>query len=270
MVSIIVLNYNGGSIFANLLGSIEKHLKDVQDWELLIRDNSENDSDKEIFDQFFKGNPKFRYFKMKNEGNFSSMNNEMIKHANGDVLLFLNNDMEARTDFLTPMERLLNEPNMGVVGAILIYPDKRIQHAGIVFDKMKRPQNIGRYHFDRNMVDSKNFLLHDRYFQAVTGACLMIRKQDFNAVGGFSEEFTWCFDDVELCLKVRNLLKKNCAISCDAGLMHIENYTVLKNPSELSPKAGNVQENFDRLMKKWGPEICHDIEFYQADYGRVR
>lgn len=269
MVSIIVLNHNGGNVFANFLGSVHHILNGVKDWEMLIRDNSPNDSDKKIFDELFAGDKRLRYFKMENKGTFSSMNNEMIQHANGDVLLFMNNDMEARTEFLTPMLRCLEKPNVGVVGAVLIYPNGRVQHAGIAFDKMKRPQNINCFHFDNNMVNKQNFLLSDRYFQAVTGACLMIRRKDFEAIGGFNETFTWCYDDVDLCLAVRTILKKDCVLSSDAGLVHIENFTVIKNPTDISPKAGNVKENFDRLMKRWGDAIAVDLEFYQSDYGKV-
>jgi GT2 family glycosyltransferase len=267
LVTIIVLNHNAGSIFANLLGSVQNKLDKVPDWEMIIRDNSTNDFDKKIFDELFAEDKRLRYFKMENKGTFSSMNNEMIEHANGDVLLFLNNDMEAKTEFLTPMLKCLDKPNVGVVGAVLVYPNGRVQHAGVVFDKLKRPQNINLYHFDRDMVNKQTFLLSDRYFQAVTGACLMIRRKDFDAVGGFNETFTWCYDDVDLCLAVRTILKKDCVVASDAGLMHIENYTVLKNPTDISPKAGNVQANFDRLMKRWGDAISVDLEFYQSDYG---
>jgi GT2 family glycosyltransferase len=274
MVSILILNYNSKGLLGPLLVSLAQRLPD-KGWECVIRDNSDNMFDFDECAPLIKIDGRFKWFQKKNEGNFSSMNNEMIEFCKGEKLLFLNNDMIAVTDFLTPMLELLEVPNMGVVGACLVYPDHskekgNVQHCGVAFDQYKVPHNLRARHFEEKQLNGAFFCFHDRYFQAVTGACLLIRKEDFLKVGGFCDDYNWCYDDVDLCLRVRYGLKKDCAVAMRAGLIHIENWTVRKNKSSLSPKHNVALDSYKLLMSRWEPFIVKDMGLYQADYGRVR
>ena len=137
--------------------------------------------------------------------NYSAINNFAAKQSNGDIFLFLNNDMEViNKDWLGQMVQHAQRPEIGVVGARLYYPDNGgIQHAGIII-------GIGGYagHAHQRMpVDSPGYFGRVKLiqnFSAVTGACLMTRKDVFSDVGGFNEnELKIAANDVDYCLRVR-------------------------------------------------------------------
>ncbi len=128
--------------------------------------------------------------------NFSRLNNLAVPHTTGRYLLFLNDDTEAfRPDWLRALEEHAQRPEVGAVGAKLLYRDGRIQHAGIAV-------GIGGlaghpYRFARVAADDV------RDVSAVTAACLMMRRDVFDAVGGFDERLPVNSNDVDLCLRLR-------------------------------------------------------------------
>jgi hypothetical protein len=128
--------------------------------------------------------------------NFSRLNNLAVAHTDGQHLLFLNNDTEpCRPDWLRALEEHAQRPEVGAVGAKLLYPNGRIQHAGIAV-------GIGGlaghpYRFQRSAPEGI------RNVSAVTAACLMMRRKTFDAVGGFDERLPLNSNDVDLCLRVR-------------------------------------------------------------------
>lgn len=81
------------------------------------------------------------------------------------------------------------------------------------------------------------------------------------------ENFHWCFDDVDLCLRVTQELGKLCVYCVDAKLIHIENYSTLKNPTNLKP---NFPMAFERLKNKFQHNLRGDIQFYQGEYGEYK
>lgn len=133
--------------------------------------------------------------------NFAAMNNLGARHATGDVLVFMNDDVEPlASEWLTALLAHANREEVGVVGAKLIYPSGAIQHAGIVTSIME-----GAGHLHRNTFGSPywNWLPFTRNVSAVTGACLAIRKSVFEELGGFDESFPVNYNDVDLCLRAR-------------------------------------------------------------------
>lgn len=139
------------------------------------------------------------------EFNFSAINNFAAKQADGNILLFLNNDMEVvNEDWLDQMVQHAQRPEIGAVGAKLHYPDNcGIQHAGIII-------GIGGYAghaHKRTPSDKPGYFGRTQLiqnFSAVTGACLMTRKDVFLSVGGFNEnELKVAANDVDYCLRVR-------------------------------------------------------------------
>jgi len=153
--------------------------------------------------------------------NFSRLCNPGARHATGDYLLFLNNDVEVLTpDWLQRMLELAGHTAIGIVGATLLYPDGTLQHAGIF------PRSDGQWlHAHRGLpqscVGDSGELLKARAIPAVTGACLMIRRDLFTDLGGFAEEYPVTFNDVDLCCRVRQRGLK-VAITPHARLWHFE------------------------------------------------
>ena len=134
--------------------------------------------------------------------NYSAINNFGVREAKGEYLLFLNNDMEVITpDFMEKMVSNLQRPQIGAVGAKLYYPDNTVQHAGIIL-------GIGGIagHAFLGLARGRSGYLHKASLQmnvsAVTAACMMMKKEVFEKIGGFEEELSVAFNDVDLCLRI--------------------------------------------------------------------
>jgi GT2 family glycosyltransferase len=135
--------------------------------------------------------------------NFSRLCNEGARRARGEHVLFLNNDTELLTrNWLERMLFLERQPEVGVVGATLLYPDHTIQHAGLA------PRGDGNWvHLHRGRpvrsAGEEGELRQVRTVPAVTGACLLMRREQFLELGGFDERLPVTFSDVDLCCRVR-------------------------------------------------------------------
>jgi len=135
--------------------------------------------------------------------NFAALNNNAVKRANGELLCFLNNDIEVcEPDWLATLARQALRDDVGAVGARLLYPDGRIQHAGVV-------TGIGgaAAHAHRGLWPDEEGYFHrhslPQFVSAVTAACMVVRRDRFDVVGGFdAQTFAVSFNDVDLCLRL--------------------------------------------------------------------
>lgn len=154
--------------------------------------------------------------------NFSEMNNRGAQRARGEIILFLNDDVEPlEARWLHRMAARLERPETGAVGAKLLYPNGTIQHAGIVTWEIDGAGHPGRF-----MTGSEFWPWLDtaREVTAVTGACLAMRRSDFQSLGGFDPAFPINFNDVDLCLRLwqRGL---SVVVETSAVLQHDEGRT---------------------------------------------
>ena len=200
LVSILIPNRDQKETLEKCLNSIwEKST--YKNYEILIVEN--NSSSPEIFNYYreIEKRPGVQILTWKEGFNYSAINNFGEKSAAGDYLLFLNNDVEV----INPrwIEELLGNcqrKEVGIVGAKLYYPDDTIQHAGTVI-------GIGGIagHAFLNMPRSRTGYLHKASLQmdlsAVTAACMMMKRQVFEQLGGFEERLSVAFNDVDLCLR---------------------------------------------------------------------
>lgn len=222
LASIITLTYNKPEYILKLKESLEKTI-DLSIVEWIVVDNG---SDKET-SNLLKPLSWVKYIKHDNRGNFSSMNNMAVKEADSDNLIFLNNDMESKSDFVERMTTILNShESIGCVGAVLTYPDYTLQHAGVIFTANAAPANLGNKAIIKLKlnIDKVNPDLWENpiEFKAVTGACLAIKRHDFMLIQGFHEEFSWAYEDVDLCLRVRLHLNKITLTDPLSRLIHHE------------------------------------------------
>ncbi|MFI3236963.1 MAG: glycosyltransferase [Lachnospiraceae bacterium] len=153
--------------------------------------------------------------------NFSSMCNIGAMHATGQILLFLNDDIEAvDAGWLESMIAEVFKPYTGAVGCKLLYPDgERIQHAGIVNLPMGPVHKLQFLEDKHTYYDARNRGIHN--VSAVTGACLMIQKELFFKMGGMKLELPIAFNDVELCYHLLQYGYYN-VVCCDVALIHHE------------------------------------------------
>lgn len=173
--------------------------------EIIIVDNGSDDPATLAWLQDWSGHDPVRHRILRAPGpfNYSALNNLAAGEATGTLLCLLNNDIEVlRPDWLMIMACRALRHNVGAVGARLLYPDGRIQHAGVVVGinhaadhayRLLRPEQEG-YHLRHSL---------PHFVSAVTAACLVVRRDRFDAVGGLDEEnFAVAFNDVDLCMRL--------------------------------------------------------------------
>ena len=255
-VSIIIPSKDHPEILEVCLESLMKTITDC-DYEIIVVDNGSDEENRIKYDEM-KVKYGFNYIFCPMEFHFSKMCNMGAGQANGEVLLFLNDDIEAVTPgWLTKMKQYAARTHVGAVGAKLYYPDsKMIQHAGITnlrlgpVHKLQFLEDVRPYYDGRNRMDI-NVL-------AVTGACLMVRKDVWRECGGFSEELAVAFNDVELCFRIYKKGYYN--VVCNSvSLYHHESLS--RGSDETEEKQVRLQTERDK-MYAMHPDVYGRDPFY--------
>ena len=202
LVSILIPNYNHKAILKTCIDSLY-NVNTYKNFEIVIVEN--NSTEKEIFDYYEelkKSHDNIQVVTYKGEFNYSRINNFGMKYTNGDYVLLLNNDTEVISPTaLSEMVGCSLRPEVGAVGAKLLYEDDTVQHAGVV---VGFSGYAGHVNHGINK-DDYGYMLRARVncnYSAVTAACMMVKKSVFNQVGGFDEQFVVACNDVDLCLKI--------------------------------------------------------------------
>lgn len=202
LVSIVIPNKDEKDTLKACLESI-KEKTTYPSYEIVIVENNSQTS--EIFEYYkeIDGKDGIRVVTWKEPFNYSKINNFGFQYAKGDYVICLNNDITVITpSWIEEMLGYCQRPGTGIVGVRLYFPDDTIQHAGIIvgmggcagslFVGMNR-KRTGYMH--------KAALVQD--LSAVTAACMMVKREAFEAAGGFEESLAVAFNDVDFCLKVR-------------------------------------------------------------------
>ena len=200
MVSIIIPNKDEKASLKLCLDSIKKKTT-YDNYEILIVEN--NSTSTEIFEYYkeLEKEERIRVITWDGPFNYSAINNFGVKHARGELLLFLNNDVEVLSGgWMEELVANTQRPEVGITGVKLLYPDGTIQHAGTV---------IGMGGIAGHMLvglkgDRAGYLnkaVTQMNYSAVTAACMMMKRSIFEALGGFEEQLAVAFNDVDLCLR---------------------------------------------------------------------
>lgn len=188
--------------------------------------------------------------------NFSRMNNVAVEQARGDVLCFLNNDIEVISDdWLEQLVKEVTHSEIGCAGALLFYPNDTVQHAGVIMG-MDTIAGHAYVAMPRTAVHRHPYFQEKRYCTAITGACLAIRRDVFVAVGGFECALAVAFNDVDLCLKVQQAGYKNVFLP-SVQLYHHESISRGKGNKTPKAKKRHLQE-IEYMHKIWGPAVLSD------------
>ncbi len=254
-VSIIIPTKNKKHLLKRCIDSIENNTN-YKNWEILIIDN--NSDDKETV-SYLESLP-YQIIPFTELFNFSKMNNLAVSKTNGEYLLFLNDDTAAiEPDWLTEMVSICQQNDVGVVGPKLVHSDGTIQHAGMIFLKT----GAGFHPFQRYHESDPgyfNFINVIRDFSAVTGACLLTKKEIFTKVGGFDNNFDLYYGDSDLCLKIRD---------CGYRIVYTP-YAVLLHEGSSSIRGHTsaffTVENHQHFIKKW-PFLKRGDPFYNPNLG---
>jgi len=263
MIDIVTTTYRSADKLRMCIESVTEKTKSV-DYKWYIWCNDPNDEIKKVideaiyFDDILISDKIVPIFNDNNDGSFSSNNNEAAAEGDGEFILFLNDDIYPINDsWLYSMEQILKtDPKVGAVGALLMYPDqKTVQHCGVMFSQRTNdlPFHI---HYRQPL---SNYMMSPRYYQAVTGACMLMRRSDFEEIGGFSEKFFYGFEDIALCLDIKHKLKKRCVFNPGAQLIHHEG---ISGTFKTHPK---LQENIGTLREDYKGKFFNDEMFYLRD-----
>ncbi|MDU4017509.1 glycosyltransferase family 2 protein [Enterococcus faecalis] len=265
LVSIIIPTKNGYKDVQRCVSSIIEKTT-YQNYEIIMADNGSTDPKMhELYAEFEQQLPgRFFVESIDIPFNFSTINNRAAKKAHGEYLLFLNNDTEVITEnWLTLMVSFAQQERIGCVGAKLLYPNNTVQHAGVILG-LGGVAGHGHYGYPHGYLGYFGRLAINVNYSAVTAACLLMKKADFDAVGGFEEAFTVAFNDVDLCLKVQALGRDNVWLH-EAELYHFESQT--RGYDDKGKKKKRFEQEKVMMEEKWGPLIEND-PFYNPNLTR--
>ena len=191
---------------------------------------------------------------MKRNSGYGAANNAGVAQAIGKYLIFLNSDVFAKTKgWMTKMaDFYASSPQIGVLGAKLLYEDDSIQHAGMFFDRTTFPFWLTR-HYYKGLPSNYALAQNNRAVPAVTGACLMIARELYNQVGGLTTDYViGDFEDSDLCFKCRELGYESWYFA-DAELYHLERQSLPLNNSYNDSLARKF--NGYLHQQRWGQQI---------------
>lgn len=257
-VSIIIPSKDNYDILKQCLTSIRKETK-YQNYEIIVVDNGSAEETHAKYTQMCKElECKYHYAPM--EFNFSKMCNIGAHLADGQFLLFLNDDI--RVEGAEWLERMLGhaqQPHTGAVGCKLIYPNTNlIQHVGVVSFMVGPGHAFQRINDDLNCYWGRNKLEYN--YSAVTGACLMIDRKKYDQVGGFSEQLPVAYNDIDLCFNLVEAGYYN-VVRTDVRLYHYE--SISRGYDAVSPEKAARQQRemkklYDRHPEFKGYDPCYN------------
>lgn len=261
-ISIIIPNKDSKSDLKKCIDSILK--SSYQNYEIVIVEN--NSKTKEIFDYYDKiqkDNDNIKVVSIKiDKFNYSLINNFGVKNSKGEYIVLLNNDTKVLSnDWMEEMLGICQRDDVGIVGAKLLYPDFKVQHAGVVVGiggvaghvNVNIAENEEGYFSRANVINN---------FSAVTAACLMIKRSIFEKIDGLDENLQVAFNDIDLCMKVRKL-KYLIVFTPYAKLMHYESKT--RGSEDTPEKIKRFESEMDVFKSKWKDELDRGDPYYNIN-----
>ena len=267
-ISIVIPNKDHIEDLRRCLTSIfEKSSYD--NYEIIIVEN--NSTTKEIFEYYAEvcKNPRISVMVYEGEFNYSRINNFGVSKASGEYVILLNNDTEVIT--LNWMEELLmyaQREDVGAVGCKLYYEDKTIQHAGVVIG-LGAHRTAGHTHYkvSMNNLGYMGRLCYAQNVSAVTGACLMVKKELYEEIGGLDETFEVSLNDVDFCLRLREAGYLN-VFTPFAQLYHYESKS--RGLDDEGENAARYDEESERFREKWQEALEMGDPYYNVNFSLDR
>jgi GT2 family glycosyltransferase len=254
-VSIIIPTKDRLNVLATCLASIAKTAYPPEKIEIIVVDNNSTDAETLRFLAAAKTEGKIRLLHDRQPFNFARINNRAAGVATGEVLLFLNNDTAAdRSDWLRRLVAYIMQPDVGVVGAKLLYPNRSVQHGGVV---LGIEGAVGHAHLGlrENEGGYRDLGRFTREVSAVTGACLAIRRSVFQEVQGFDETLHVTFSDVLLCLDAVARGYRNIVVA-EPTIIHHESGT--RGPDDTPAKRALARDEFEYARIRHGAFFKND------------
>ena len=254
-VSIIIPNKDQKEVLEKCINSIYAKTKYANFEVLIVENNSTDSATFEYYKEIEKEHENLKVLYYKGGFNFSKINNFAVSQSDADMLLLLNNDIEIITDGrLSEMVSLAQQKNTGIVGAMLYYPDNRVQHRGVIVGLGGYAGHSHKYH-PRGKSGYMFRLSCVQNLSCVTAACMLVTRQAYERANGLDEDFAVAFNDVDFCLRVRDM-GYDVVFTPYAECYHYESV------SRGSDKTGEKKARFDserkRLKDRFGDSLLHD------------
>lgn len=269
LVSILIPNKDHVNDLSKCINSI-KELSSYKNYEIIIIENNSKDNRTFEYYKALDALENVRVIMCPSYGtfNYSKINNFGIEYANGEHLLFLNNDVEVISeDWIQEMLMFSQRDDVGAVGAMLYYPNETIQHAGVILGLGGVAGHSHKGFARHNKTGYFGRLLYQQNLSAVTAACMMVRKSVFSEVKGFNEEFAVAFNDVDLCMRIRK----------QGYLIVWTPYAELYHHESISRGCEDTPEKIERFGREiamfkdyWGEELQKGDPYYNINLTRAR
>lgn len=281
-ISIVIANKDHAVDLKRCISSIyEKSTYD--NWEIIVVENNSTEEDiwayyKELTGKDVKAEEnclsedgKVRVVVYRSQGgfNYSAVNNFGASFASGEYILLLNNDTEVITvNWLEELLMYAQREDVGAVGAKLYYPDKTIQHAGVVLG-LGAHRTAGHSHYKQPKANLGYMgrLCYAQNVSAVTGACLMVKKTLFDEVGGLDEGFAISLNDVDFCLKLREKGYLN-VFTPYAECFHYE--SISRGLDDQGEKAERYNRESQQFRAKWQAVLDAGDPYYNKNFSLDR
>lgn len=256
-VAIIIPTKNHGDLLRQCIDSIRATTNNIH-YDIVVIDHESDDVATKTYLSSIAG--EVRVLPYQGKFNFSAINNWAIAQLDSSYTHFLlcNNDIEAiHPGWLGRMLELGQQPAIGIVGAKLLYPDgESIQHAGVCVGMYGAAEHYGKFLRPPKSPGQPGFpdaLWNNHEVSAVTAACLLIRKDAFDKIGGFDESLAVGFGDVDLCLRVHEH-GYSVLFCAQAELLHHESYTRGKSAVDPHPEdSAKFQAKWRKMLKAGDP-----------------
>ncbi|MEH2957004.1 glycosyltransferase family 2 protein [Candidatus Merdisoma sp. JLR.KK006] len=263
LISIIIPNRDHMEDLSRCVESIINK-STYPDYEIIVVEN--NSETKEIYDYYkaLEHNERIHIVKYEGDFNYSRINNFGISFARGKYVLLLNNDMKVITrEWMEELLMYAQRPDVAAVGGKLYYADNSIQHAGIVIG-LGAHRAAGHTHYkdDKMHLGYMGRLCYAQDVTAVTGACLLVGREQYDQVGGLDENFSVAFNDVDFCLKLRKAGYLN-VFTPFCELFHYESKT---RGMEEGEKLKRFQNEVALFREKWKEELEAGDPYFNPNF----
>ncbi len=262
LISIIIPNKDHVQDLEKCVNSIRNN-STWQNWEIILVEN--NSSEKGTFDYYTKiteEDPRIRVVRWGSGFNFSAICNYGFMQARGEYILLLNNDMEVISpDWLQEMLMYAQRKDVGMVGAMLYYPDDTVQHAGVILGIGEVAGHAHKY-LPRNSYGYMSRMSIVQNYSAVTAACAMIPRKVWEEADGMDENYMVAFNDVDFCMKVR-ALGYLIVWTPYAELYHYESKS--RGTEDTVEKQQRFLGEVRRFRERWGKELQAGDPYYNPN-----
>lgn len=270
MISVVIANKDHRKDLERCITSIMEK-STYENYEIIVVENGSGEP--EIFEYYEslkeRENVRVVSFDCGGSFNYSAVNNFGVENARGDYILLLNNDTQVIT--VNWMEELLmyaQREDVGAVGAKLYYENKTIQHAGVVLG-LGAHRTAGHSHYGqhRENLGYMGRLCYAQNVSAVTGACLLVKKKLFEEAGGLDTGFAISLNDVDFCLKLRQMGLLN-VFTPFAELYHFE--SISRGLDDQGEKAARYNSESERFREKWKEILEKGDPYYNPNFSLDR